>query len=284
MKRLEKLVINLTPTGMVPTREMTSHVPLTVDEIVADVDRCARLGANMVHLHARDDEGQPTYRKEIYGAMIERIRAAWPDLVIGVSLSGRNFPEYEKRAEPLQLEGALRPDTGSLTLSSLNFTSTASLNSPDTVRRLAEEMGEKGIKPELEVFDVGMLNFAHYLIRKGALQPPYYFNILLGNLSNAQARASHLGLIVSELPDDSVWALAGIGDCQLAMNVLGMTLGDGARVGLEDNIYFDAGRSRLASNAELVSRVVSISELLGKPIASHREVRDALQISPASAS
>jgi uncharacterized protein (DUF849 family) len=275
---MKKLILNLTPTGMIPTRNMTPHVPITPPEIASDVAACVPFGVSMVHLHARDESGVPTYVKSIYGDILGRIRATHPDLVLVVSTSGRNFPEFNQRSEVLDLEDGLRPDMASLTLSSLNFPATASVNSPDMIQRLAGRMQEKGIKPELEVFDLGMANYAHYLIHKGLITPPYYFNIILGNVASAQAKLQHLGLIVSELPPGSIWSVGGIGDAQLAMNTVGITCADGVRVGLEDNIFFSEDRSVLASNVTLLERVRKIADALGRPVASAAEVRGLLAL------
>ncbi len=276
----EKLIINLCPTGMIPTREMTPHLPQTPDEIICDIDACFRHGLGMVHLHARDENGLPTYKKEAYAAIIEKIRSKFPDLVIVVSTSGRTFSEFEQRSDVLELTGDQKPDMASLTLSSVNFNKIASVNSPDMIINLAAKMQEKGIKPELEIFDLGMVNYAHYLIKKGLLTPPYYFNIILGNIATAQARLLPLGLIVSELPDNSIWSLGGVGDCQSVMNAFGTIIGDGVRVGIEDNIWYDSQRSRLATNEQLVSRVVKIAATLGRQIAPPEEVRQRLALRP----
>ena len=283
-QRDEGVIVNLCPTGMVPDKRMTPHVPVTPDEIVADVLGCIDRGANLIHLHARDEQGKPHYSRDIYARQIEGIRAVHPDVTICVSLSGRNFGEFAQRSDPLHLDGALRPDMGSLTLSSLNFSGQASINAPDMVRKLAEAMLERGVKPELEVFDAGMVNYAHYLIGKGVLQPPFYFNILLGNLAGAQAAPAQLAAILAELPDDSIWCLAGIGRQQLTANTLGLLFGDGVRVGIEDNIWYDDARTRLATNADLVERVTRAAALLERPIASASEVRARLGIAPLRAS
>jgi uncharacterized protein (DUF849 family) len=279
-RRDEGIIINLCPTGMVPDRAMTPHVPLTPGEIIGDVLGCIERGANLVHLHARDEAGRPHFSREIYARQIAGIREAHPDVTICVSLSGRNFGEFSQRSDPLRLAGDLRPDMGSLTLSSLNFSGQASVNAPEMVRKLAEAMRERDIKPELEVFDAGMVNYAHYLIGKGVLQPPFYFNILLGNLAGAQAAPAQLAAILAELPDDSIWCLAGIGRQQLTANTLGLLFGDGVRVGLEDNIWYDDARTRLATNAELVERVARAAALLERPIATAAEVRARLGIAP----
>ena len=276
-------IINFCPTGMVPTREMTPHVPLTPGEIIADVRRCIEAGANLVHLHARDERGVPHYSREIYARQIAGIREHDADVTICVSLSGRNFGEFAQRSDPLLLTGDLRPDMGSLTLASLNFTGQPSINSPEMVRRLAGTMLDRGIKPELEVFDVGMVNYANVLIDKGLLEPPFYFNILLGNIASAQATPAQLAAILSALPPGAIWCLAGIGRQQLTANTMGLLLGDGVRVGLEDNIWYDDARTELATNRGLVERVVSLATVLERPIATSGEVRQRLGIAPVTA-
>ena len=184
----QKFIINFTPTGLIPTKEMTPSVPLVPEEVVEQVLEVSELGVNMVHLHAREPEtGGPSYRKEVYAEIIRGIRKKNKTLVISVSTSGRNFFEFEKRAEVLDLKGELKPDLGSLTLSSLNFNKQASVNSPQMIQGLAKKMMENNIRPELEVFDLGMINYAKYLIRKGFIKPPYYFNLILGNIACAQA-------------------------------------------------------------------------------------------------
>ena len=276
-------IINFCPTGMVPTRDMTPHVPLTPAEIVADVRSCIDAGVNLVHLHARDERGVPHYSRELYACQIAGIREHNADVTICVSLSGRNFGEFAQRSDPLMLTGDLRPDMGSLTLASLNFTGQPSINSPDMVRRLAGAMRERGIKPELEVFDVGMVNFANVLIDKGLLDPPFYFNILLGNIASAQATPAQLAAILSALPPGAIWCLAGIGRQQLAANTMGLLLGDGVRVGLEDNIWYDNARTDLATNRALVDRVVKLAQVLERPLASSADVRQRLGIVPVGA-
>ena len=165
------LIINFTPTGMIPTKEMTPHVPVTVSEIVEDIHRATEIGITMVHLHAREETtGTSTYKPEVYGRIIEGIRALAPDLVICVSLSGRGIREFEHRSAPLHLDGNTKPDMGSLTLSSLNFNKIESINSPEMIMALAGTMKDKGIVAELEAFDVGMINYAKYLIEKGLLE------------------------------------------------------------------------------------------------------------------
>jgi uncharacterized protein (DUF849 family) len=278
MKR--KFILNFTPTGLIPTKEMTPKVPLSPAEIAEQVLEVAALGVNMVHLHAREPKtGLPTYKKEIYAEIISSIRRKNRDLVIGVSTSGRHFFEFEKRSDVLDLKGDLKPDFGSLTLSSLNFNKEVSINSPEMIQALARKMVENDIKPELEAFDVGMINYAKYLIRKGRIKAPYYFNLILGNIACAQADLLNLGLMTRELPEDSIWSAGGVGNAQLKMNVMSLLAGGGVRVGLEDNIWYDEERTRLATNRELVERTLLVAKALGQTPYTNLEARQVLGVS-----
>jgi uncharacterized protein (DUF849 family) len=280
-----ELIVNFTPTGMIPTKEMTSHVPVSVDEIVQEIHQAVELGITMVHLHARDPEsGQPTYRADVYGPIIEGIRSFSNELVLCVSLSGRNFKQFEQRAEPLQLNGNLKPDLGSLTLASLNFVQHASLNEPKMVVDLAKEMQRRGIVPELEAFDLGMVNFARYLERKGLIEPPHYCNLLLGNIASAQPDPLHLGLMIRDLPAQTLWSVAGLSAAQLQMNAIAIALGGGVRVGLEDNIWYDSGRSRLATNMDLLRRVHSLANVHERPVMQPARLRELLELEPGDGS
>lgn len=280
MSSAAPLILNLAPTGMVPRRADSPHVPLTPQDIVDDVARCAALGVSMVHLHARAADGQPTGDPGVYTDIITALRARLPELVIITTTSGRLVTEVRQRATTLYLEGDAKPDMASLTLGSMNFATSASVNDPATITELARIMLERGIKPELEVFDLGMVNFAKILIAKGLLKPPYYFNILLGNPGTAQATLLHLAAIVGDLPPQSVWSLAGIGRFQLQANALGVVMGNGVRVGLEDNLWLDGGRTQLATNAQLVERIVAQATALDRTIATPRDVRALLELRP----
>ena len=271
---MDDLIINFTPTGMVPTKDMTPHVPVLPNEIIEQVLEAESLGITIVHLHARDKFGKPTYRAEVYGRIIEGIRKHAAELIICASLSGRDVNEFEKRSEPLTLTGLAKPDMGSLTLSSMNFPGQASVNAPSMVQDLAAAMNEHGIIPELEVFDLGMINYAQYMIDRGMLKPPYYFNIIFGNIANAQANAIQAGLAVQNLPPGSDWSFGGIGNSQLFMNTVAVAMGGGVRVGLEDNLYFDRERRRLATNLELVRRVHELGELCGRRVMSSAKLRE----------
>ncbi len=264
----QPLIINLACTGVIPTRSHSPHVPLSHNEIVDDVARSIELGVQIVHLHARDSRGVQSPDPELYGRLIESIRALpeGKQLIIGVTTSGRDDPEFEPRSRVLDLDGVAKPDMGSLTLSSLNFMKAASINQPDTIRRLAQKMKERGIRPELEVFDSGMANFAKVLLAEGLIEAPLYVNILLGNIAGAQADPLQLAAVLAALPAGCMVSIAGMGRYQLAANGMGLLYAHGVRTGLEDNIWFDQARTVLASNVMLTRRIVAQAELFERPL------------------
>jgi 3-keto-5-aminohexanoate cleavage enzyme len=254
-------------------------VPITPREIADDCARCYELGASVFHLHARDEDGAPTWRPEIYRRIIEAVRERCPGAVLCVSTSGRNFKRFEERAAVLDLDGDARPDMASLTLGSLNFPRQASVNEPAMIKALAEKMAERGIVPELEVFDFGMLDYAKYLGDRKLLRAPYYFNLLLGSLGTLSATPFHLSSLVLGLPAAAAWAGAGIGRYQFFVNSLAITMGGHVRVGLEDNLYMDVTKQRPATNPALVERLVRLAEAAGREIAKPQAARALIGLS-----
>ncbi|MDH4461515.1 MAG: 3-keto-5-aminohexanoate cleavage protein [Flectobacillus sp.] len=245
---MNQKIINLCPTGTQSTKD-NSLAPIFITEIIDDVLACHEIGITLVHLHARDSSGQNTYKKEVFQQIIEGITKYAPDLLIGVSLSGRFFTDKSLRTEVL----SLHPDFGSLTMSSLNFPQTASINAPETILWLIEEMNHYGVQPEVECFDSGMLNYTNYLLHKGILKQPVYINVILGNLFNAAADLLSTATILNQVPKDAFVCLGGIGKAQLKANVMGLLEASGVRVGLEDNFYWEDKTK--ATNLGLVKRI-----------------------------
>lgn len=271
-----KIVINFTPTGMLPSKKDTPHVPIQPDEIIEDVRKAYQLGITMVHLHVRDENGQPTYKKEIYEKIIQGIRQFAPELIICVSTSGRVLNTFETRSEVLELKGTVKPDMASLTMSSLNFNRTASINDPKMIFDLASKMKENKILAEIEVFDLGMINYIHYLIKKDALKEPYYVNFILGNIASAQTDLLHIGSMIKDLPHQTVLSIGGVGNQQITANALAISMNYGIRVGLEDNIWFDQERTHLATNYELLERTHHIINTMNKEVMHSIELRKIL--------
>ena len=271
-------IVNLAPTGMVPTRKSSASVPLQPDEIVADVLSCAETGITSVHIHARDENGLPTHRKDIYARIIGGIRDKRPDLVIGVSCSGRLGATLEQRIEVLTLEGDLRPDMASLTLSSLNFPGCASINSPETVKSLAYEMRSHGIRPEFEIFDLGMASVLRYLAERDLVDSPFYANLMLGNLASAQANFLDIGCLSAALPSNTTYCLGGIGRFQIAVAGLAVAAAPGVRIGLEDNLWLDSSQTVPASNTSLIRKVHALAAVHERTIMTPDELRRRLNL------
>jgi uncharacterized protein (DUF849 family) len=249
-----KKIINFTPTGTQTNRE-NSRAPLLPNEIIEEVHHAYEMGITMVHIHARDPKDfSNTYKKDVYQPIIEGIRKHCPNLAICVSLTGRLHPEFEKRSEVLEL----KPDMGSLTMSSINFPKSASVNEPEMILKLIEKMNQYGVIPEIECFDSGMVNYTNYLIKKGILKGPHYMNIIFGNIYNAQIDTATLSSITNNLPPNTKVCFGGIGKDQLNSNILGLIYADGVRIGLEDNLYIK--NKELTTNLELLSRMHKIME------------------------
>lgn len=266
MSSLNK-IINYVPTGTQTTRD-NSFAPLLPSEIIEDVHEAHEVGITLVHLHAREEDLSNTYKKSIYRDIIEGIKKHCEDISICVSLSGRYFNDFNKRTEALELY----PDMASLTLSSLNFLSSASINDLDTIIKILEKMQKFGVIPELECFDSGMINASKWLMDKGYLSGPLYYNVILGNVFNAQCNLSSISDIKSSLPKDSVVTIGGIGSNQLKSNIYGLLDFDGVRIGLEDNLYLN-GKIK-ATNIQLLRRIHSIMNTLDIKLLTSKEFKE----------
>lgn len=276
MSLADKLVINAAITGAVPTKEHNPSVPVSEHEIVSTACKLMDAGASIVHIHARDDNQAPSSDPLRYAAIVSRIREICPDLIVCVSLTGRFIGDVEQRSGPL----ASKPDMASLTLGSLNFPRQANVNAPDTICELAKRIYAAGATPELEAFDTGFLHYAHHLIAKEVLRPPFYFNLFFGFPGTAPMDLVTLGHMVTLLPSGSTWSAAGIGRYQLPANVIGIAAGGHVRVGLEDNLYYDEKGTELADNLRLVERIVRIAREMGREPASPEEARRIIGLSP----
>jgi 3-keto-5-aminohexanoate cleavage enzyme len=264
--------------GLIPTKELTPHVPITPEEIIKEGLELAQCGAAILHLHARDNHGKPTWSKAVYEKIISGIREKNSGVVLCVSTSGRFWSDFQKRSEVLELTGDARPDMASLTPGSMNFPNHASVNPPDIVRDLLHKMNDCGIKPELEVFDSGMMNIIHALRKEGLVHDRPYINILLGNLATAAADLGPLSLLVDQAAKDSIIAVSGIGRAALPVHMTAMAAGLHVRFGLEDALYMDLDKQTLATNFSLLKRLTDLSLLLNRPIASPAETRMMLGI------
>ncbi len=274
----DKLIINVALTGMIPMKGDNPAVPISPDEIADDVKRCYDLGASIFHIHARDPDGTPTYRIEVFREIAERIKSRVPDIIFCVTTSGRLYNEFEKRSQVLDLTDPMKPEMASLTLGSMNFPKQASVNAPEMIQSLAKRMNERGIQPELEAFDMGMIDYSKYLIEKEIVKAPYYYNLLLGSLGTIQATPLNLALMVNVLPEGSTWAATGIGKSQFPINASAITMGGHVRVGLEDSIFMDADKKDPATNPRLVERLVQLARAVGREPTTPEESQEIIGI------
>lgn len=267
MNARHETIINFTPNGMVPMKDRVPSVPISSQEIIEQVHEAYELGITMVHVHARNRCGKPSSEAKRYAPIIEGIRKNCPGLVVCASLSGRDVTDPVQRSEVL----SLYPDMASLTLSSLNFPTQASLNSPATIQSLAKRIKEFGAHPELEVFDVGMANYLLYLIRKRLINAPFYVNIILGNIAGAQTQFEDIAAISTKMPPNAHVSLGGIGQYQIDAHLMALGAGLGVRIGLEDNIYFDRNKKSIATNMDLLKRMHQLIDLSGRKFMSAKE-------------
>lgn len=265
------MIVNVALTGAVPSKRDNPNTPLTPDEIVADVLACADAGATVFHLHVRDEDGKPVHRRDLYERTIGPIRDARPDLVLCVTTSSRVNPDVAERVIGLDLEPSLRPDFGSLTLGSFNFPRTVSNNPPNEIRFLLERMMELGIRPELEVFELGMVNTLWALRDQGLIPDPPVVNILLGSMGSASAFVGDLGRFVERLPAGTEWAVAGVGIYQRPMTIAGAIMDGNVRTGLEDDPRGDGTPGW--SNVEAVRLAAKAADLAGRSVATPAETR-----------
>ena len=271
---MQKLIVTVALTGNVPTKKMNPNLPVTPDEIAADVRRCAHVGASVFHIHGRDSEQQPTLDVSVLKENVRRIKATAPDVILQLSTGGRAGKDWEARSNPIRL----LPEMGSFTTGSNNLPGMIYENSPQFIEFLAGVFKEAGVKPEIEVFETGMINNALYLEKKGLVNFPLHFDFVLGVPGSMPASVKNLLFLSESIPAGSTWTVAGIGKGQIPMAVAAVAMGGHVRVGLEDNLYLPDGSP--ASNPKLVEKIVTIAKELNRDIATPEEARTILSLNP----
>lgn len=271
---MQKLIITVALTGNVPTKQMNPHLPVSADEIAADVRRCTDAGAAVFHVHNRDSEQKPTLDISIVKEIVRKIKKTAPDIILQLSTGGRAGKDWEARSNPIRL----LPEMGSFTTGSNNFPGMINENSPQFIEYLAGVFKETGVKPEIEVFETGMINNALYLEKKGLLNFPLHFDFVLGVPGSMPASVKNLLFLSESIPAGSTWTVAGIGNGQIPMAVAAVAMDGHVRVGLEDNLYLPDGSP--ASNPTLVEKIVTIAKEFGRDIATPEEARPILSLKP----
>lgn len=270
---MEKLIITVAPTGSVPRKKDTPHVPVTPDEIAETAYLCEQEGASVIHVHCRDENEDPTSDYKTFKETIDKIRKR-TNLVTMVSTSGVAGKSDEERANVLKTS----PDMASLTTGSLNFAgrkpSIVYINTWETVTFLAKKMLELDIKPEIEAFDVGFIQQGVKLVHMGLVKEPIHFQLVMGVDGGIPATVDNLLHMSRQLPLNSTFTVAGIGKSQLSMTTSAIVLGGHVRIGLEDNLYYAKGK--LAPNEDFVARARHLAESLQRQVATPEESRKIL--------
>ncbi|MEJ9212878.1 3-keto-5-aminohexanoate cleavage protein [Bacillus smithii] len=267
---MEKLIITVAPTGSQTTRKHTPYVPLTPKEIADSVYEAWQAGASIAHIHVRDENGNNTLSLDTYIEVVNRIKDKC-DIIINLTTAGGVAMNDEDRLRVCELGSEMATfDAGSM-----NFGSSVFLNSPNFLERLAIKMKEYQIKPEIEIFDVGMIANTMRIIKKGLIEPPFHFQFVLGIQGGMPATPKNLLFLAESIPSGSTWSAIGASKEQLAINTMSILMGGHVRVGMEDSVYYRKGELA-KTNAQFVERIVDLSRTLGRDIATPNEARKIL--------
>ena len=264
---MQKLIITAALTGAEVTRAQQPALPISPEEIAIAAAECAQAGASIVHVHARLSDGTPTQDKDIYRQIIAEVKKRC-NVIVQVSTGGAVGMTPQERLAPV----TLRPEMATLSMGTVNFGGDVFMNPPGDMEIFAAAMREHGVKPELEIFDSGMLTTVHRWLKKGLLTGPQHFDFVLGIPGGMAGTPEALMYLRSQLPAQSTWTVAGIGPAQLPLGTLAIVLGGHVRVGFEDNVYYRKGELAI-SNAQLVARVARISRELDRAVATPAEAR-----------
>jgi 3-keto-5-aminohexanoate cleavage enzyme len=276
---LENLIITVAVCGSAPMKTQNPSVPYKPAEIAAEALRSWRAGAAMAHIHVRDPEtGQAAFSRELFSEVLDRIRAD-SDMLVNLTTSGFNITGRDigrQRLMPIELQ----PDLCSLDVGSLNFRDGRIFqNPPAWVETAAKTMKEAGVKPEIEVFDIGHIRQARDLVSKGLVDDPPYFQLCLGIPWGIDGTLDSLVEMHRRLPQSAQWSALAVGPLQLPLTTHALLMGGHVRVGFEDNLYLDRG-VKADSNARFVERAAQLAGLLQRNVASPTEARAILKLPP----
>lgn len=269
---MQPVMITAALVGAEVTREQQPHLPIMAQEIVQAAVDCHAAGAAIVHLHVRDAQGNASQDASLFREVVEGIRARC-DVITQVSTGGAVWMSADERLQSI----VCQPDMATLTTGTVNFGEGVFMNNRSLVETFARRLRDVGIVPEIELFDMGMLDEALRLRQMGLLSDPLHFDMVMGVPGAIGADPAHLMHLVRCLPAGSTWSVAGIGRHQLTLGVIALALGGHVRVGFEDNIFYRKGQLA-QSNAELVARIVRIASEMERRVATPREARELLQL------
>lgn len=269
---MEKLIITAALTGAEVTKDIQPNLPVTPDEIADAAYECYLAGASIIHVHARDEKGEPTQSFEVYKEIKEKIEAKC-NAIVQPSTGGATWHTPDERLQPVEL----KPEMATLSAGTCNFGNDVFMNSGEYIEKFASRMKELGVKPEIEVFERGMIENAKKYIKMGLIASPAHFDFVLGVPGACPGAPEDLLYMVSKLPSDATWTVAGVGRYETPLAAMGIMLGGHVRVGFEDNIYYDKG-VLAESNAQLVKRVVRLAKEFGRAVATPDEAREILNL------
>ncbi|MBN2260174.1 MAG: 3-keto-5-aminohexanoate cleavage protein [Clostridiales bacterium] len=269
---MEKLIITAALTGAEVTRELQPNLALTPEEIAEDAYQCYLAGASIVHIHARDEEGNPTQSYEVYKEIKEKIEAKC-NVIVQPSTGGATWHTADERLQPVELS----PEMATLSTGTVNFGSDVFMNTEEYIEKFALRMKELGVKPEIEVFERGMITNAVKLLKKGLVEAPLHFDFVLGVPGACPGEIEDLMYFKQSIPVGSTWTVAGIGRYELPLATVAILMGGHVRVGFEDNIYYTKG-VLAESNAQLVERISRLAKELGREVATPDEARVILSL------
>ncbi|MFP4625547.1 MAG: 3-keto-5-aminohexanoate cleavage protein [Natronomonas sp.] len=279
----DTVVISAALTGALTTRDQCPGIPYTPVEIAEQAAAAREAGAAVAHIHARTDEGDPTYSTETYREIYDAVRDR-TDIVINFSTGAVGVPLEER----LEYVREVQPEIAALNMGSMNYAK-YSENRGDFVfdlifenpfaeiKELLAGMNDAGVTPELECFDTGHLGNAKPLLQDGVLEHPYHVSLIMGVLGGIPASVENLAHQVRQLPDDSTWQVIGIGEDQWPLVAAALSMGGNVRVGLEDNFYLPDGEMA-DENADLVAAAVDLARQVGREPATPDEAREIMNV------
>ncbi|WP_455946601.1 3-keto-5-aminohexanoate cleavage protein [Eubacterium ramulus] len=275
----QKVIITAALTGAVTPRGY--QIPETPEQIAEDAYACWKAGAAVVHLHMRDDNGFGAMDAKKFKKTIELIRAHEDcDVIINCTSSGAAHPTDEERMQHFKEIDEI--EMGSYDAGTFNWMpNVVFMNSPQFLEQLGQLYIDRGIKPEIEIFDSGMLGITEFYVKKGKLPSPCHYQFVLGVPGGMPATVENLLYLKNHIPEGSTWSAFGVGAGHLPIMFATLALGGNIRVGLEDNVVYgkDAeGNKIMATNVMLVERAVKAVKLYGKQVATPAEAREILGI------
>ncbi|MFA5301534.1 MAG: 3-keto-5-aminohexanoate cleavage protein [Bacteroidales bacterium] len=269
---MDKLIITAAICGAEVLKEHNPAVPYTVEECVREARSAYDAGASIIHLHVRYDDGTPTQDKERFRVIMEAIAEACPGVIIQPSTGGAVGMTNDERLQPTELN----PEMATLDCGTLNFGGDEIFeNTENTIKYFGERMIQRGIKPELEVFDKSMIEMALRLGKKGYIQKPMHFDFVMGVNGGIGGSLRDFVFLRGSIPSDATYTVAGLGRFEMPLAAAAIIDGGHVRVGFEDNVYISKG-VLAKSNGQLVEKVVRLACELGRDIAGPTEAREIL--------